>query len=91
MGARRVKQPVHSDVRHGNHSLIVREPDFEAVVDLGNAAPLPGQLAVHKDQVAGLQVEPVVVVRQAPVVGSKIDLHHGPSGDSPFRLMGSPR
>ena len=37
------------------------------------------------------QVEPVVVVRQAPVVGSKIDLHHGPSGDSPFRLMGSPR
>ena len=76
MGNGHVKTAVHPGIYLENDLLIFGQPNPEIIIHAGHDAENPFQLAAHIDPVAGLQVEPVVVIGERPSGLRKTNLHH---------------
>ena len=76
MGSGHVKSAVHPGIYLENDLLIFGQPNPEIVIHAGHDAENPFQLAAHIDPVAGLQIEPVVVIGERPSGLRKTNLHH---------------
>ena len=71
-----IELPVDIRIRYGDDALVFGQLDLKIVVHLCHASAQSGQFAVHKDQIAGMQIEPVVIVCECSIAVRKIDLYH---------------